>query len=51
MSDKKVTPMDQAAKSRIMSSAYKKNDGRATDWSRRAQKAADKNLHKDNIAG
>lgn len=35
--------MDQAAKARIMSNEYKKNDGKATDWSERAQKAADKN--------
>ena len=42
MSDKKGK-MDQAAKARIMSSEYKKNDGKATDWSKRAQKPADKN--------
>ena len=42
MSDKKGK-MDQAAKARIMSNEYKKNDGKATDWSERAQKAADKN--------
>ena len=41
--DKKVTPMDQDAKARIMSSEYKGNSGRATDWSSRAQSAADKN--------
>ena len=35
--------MDQAAKARIMSTEYKRNDGMATDWSRRAQSAADKN--------
>ena len=35
--------MDQAAKARIMSNGYKRNDGMATDWSRRAQKAADRN--------
>ena len=35
--------MDQAAKERIMSSEYKKNDGMATDWSKRAQSAADRN--------
>ena len=35
--------MDQPAKSRIMSSEYKKTGGTATDWSRRAQSAADKN--------
>ena len=40
---KKKTPMDQAAKERIMSEEYKKNDGKATDWSKRAQRAADKN--------
>ena len=34
--------MDQAAKER-MSSEYKKNDGKATDWSKRAQSAADRN--------
>jgi hypothetical protein len=28
---------------RIMSSEYKKNDGKATDWSKRAQSAADRN--------
>ena len=46
MSDKggnKSTPMDEAAKERIMSAEYKKNDGQATDWSKRAQSAADKN--------
>ena len=45
MSDKndKKTPMDQAAKERIMSSEYKKNDGKATDWSKKAQSAADRN--------
>ena len=45
MSDRghKRTPMDQAAKRRIMSAEYKKNDGRATAWSRRAQRIADKN--------
>ena len=45
MSDRgrKSTPMDQAAKSRVMSAEYKKNDGRATDWSRRTQSAADRN--------
>ena len=48
MSDRKVTPMDQEAKERIMSSEYKKNDGQATEWSRRAQSGADKNLHKEN---
>ena len=37
--------MDQKAKSRIMSSEYKGNDGRATDWSKRAQSAADRNQH------
>ena len=42
MSDKK-TPMDQAAKAKIMSNEYKSNDGKATDWSKRAQSAADKN--------
>ena len=42
MSDKR-TKMDQDAKARIMSSVYKKNDGHATDWSSRAQRAADKN--------
>ena len=26
-----------------MSAEYKKNDGRATDWSKRAQSAADRN--------
>ena len=35
--------MDQAAKARIMSSEYKKNDGKATEWSMRAQSAADRN--------
>ncbi|CAI8005496.1 hypothetical protein GBAR_LOCUS4283 [Geodia barretti] len=40
---KKATPMDQAAKSRIMSSEYKGNDGRSTGWSSRAQSAADRN--------
>ena len=35
--------MDQKAKARIMSSEYKKNDGRATDASKRVQRAADKN--------
>ena len=40
---KKKTPMDQSAKERIMSSEYEKNDGKATDWSKRAQSAADKN--------
>ena len=35
--------MDQAAKSRIMSSEYKKTGGTATDWSKRAQSAADRN--------
>ena len=46
MSDngKKKTPMDPAAKSRIMSSEYKKNSGKSTDWSSRAQRAADKNF-------
>ena len=39
----KRTPMDQAAKRRIMSSEYKKNDGKATPWSKRAQRDADKN--------
>ena len=38
-----VTFMDQEAKSRIMSSEYKRNDGKATDWSMRAQSAADRN--------
>ena len=42
MSDKK-TPMDQAAKAKIMSNEYKSNDGKATDWSKRAQRAADRN--------
>ena len=41
---KKKTPMDPAAKSRIMSSEYKKNSGKSTDWSSRAQRAADKNF-------
>ena len=35
--------MDQSAKSRIMSSEYKKTGGTATDWSSRVQSAADKN--------
>ena len=35
--------MDQTAKSRIMSNEYRNNDGMATDWSKRAQSAADKN--------
>ena len=39
----KRTPMDQAAKSRIMSHEYKSNEGKATDWSKRAQRAADRN--------
>ena len=45
MSDRsdKRTPMDQEAKARIMSTEYKRNDGMATDWSRRAQSAADRN--------
>ena len=45
MSDKggKKTPMDQDTKARIMSKEYQKNDGKATDWFRRAQRAADKN--------
>ena len=42
MSDKKGK-MDQAAKARIMSSEYKKNGGKATKWSKRAQERADKN--------
>ena len=37
------TPMDQAAKRRIMSAEYKENDGRATAWSKRAQETADRN--------
>ena len=45
MSDRggKKTLMDQEAKSRIMSNEYRKNDGRSTAWSERAQLAADKN--------
>ena len=47
MSDKeKRTPMDEEAKERIMSREYKKNDGKSTDWSERAQRAADKNESK-----
>ena len=42
MSDRR-TKMDQPAKARIMSREYKENDGHATDWSSRAQRAADKN--------
>ena len=48
MSDKeKKTPMDEAAKGRIMSSESKKNDGQATEWSKKAQSAADKNESKN----
>ena len=45
MSDKDPpkNPMTPAAAARIMSSEYKKNDGKATDWSKRAQSAGDKN--------
>ena len=43
----KRTPMDQAAKSRIMSNEYRNNDGQATDWSKRAQRAADRNEYQD----
>ena len=35
--------VDQAAKSRIMSSEYKNTGGTATGWSKRAQSAADRN--------
>ena len=42
MSDRKVK-MDQEAKARIMRKEYKSKDGMATDWSKRAQSAADKN--------
>ena len=38
--------MDEAAKERIMSSEYKKNDGQATDWSKKARSAADKETKK-----
>ena len=53
MSDRseKVTLMDQAAKSRIMSSEYKKTDGKATDWSKRAQSAADRNEYQARQSG
>ena len=44
--DKTKTPMDQAAKARIMSHEYKGNDGKSTAWSKRAQIAADKNAQK-----
>lgn len=44
MSDKeKKNPMTQDAKSRIQSAESKKNDGKATEFSKRAQSAADKN--------
>ena len=42
--------MDREAAARIMSSEYKKNDGKATDWSRRAQSAADRNDPQSGIA-
>ena len=40
---KQCRGMDREAAARIMSSEYKKNDGKATDWSKRAQSAADRN--------
>jgi hypothetical protein len=39
----KLIGMDREAAARIMSSEYEKNDGKATDWSKRAQSAADRN--------
>ena len=45
------TKMDQAAKSRIMSSEYKSNQGMATNWSRRAQSAADRNYPQHGQSG
>ena len=41
--DSHIMAMDKEAAARIMSAEYKKNDGKATDWSRKAQSAADKN--------
>jgi hypothetical protein len=32
--------MDREAAARIMSSEYEKNDGKATDWSKRAQRGS-----------
>ena len=43
--------MDQEAKARIMSSEYKSNDGKATDWSKRAQSAADRNEYQAQQSG
>ena len=43
---KQCRGMDREAAARIMSSEYKKNDGMATDWSKRAQSAADRNESK-----
>ena len=43
--------MDQKAKSRIMSSAYKGNDGRSTAFSERAQSAADRNYPQHSQGG
>ena len=37
------------AKARIMSNVYRKTDGKANDWSGRAQHAADKNAENFNI--
>ena len=43
--------MDQEAKARIMSREYKSNDGMATDWSKRAQRAADRNEYRARQSG
>ena len=45
MSDKEPqkNPMTQEAAARIQSSEYKKTGGQATEWSKRAQSAGDKN--------
>ena len=41
--DKQKTPMTKDDSQRIQSSQSKKNDGKATDFSKRAQSTADKN--------
>lgn len=47
--DKKKTPMNEAAKERIMAAEGKRNEGQYEKggWPARAQRAADKNSNND----